>query len=88
MKTFVEKFIAEESRTELDLDHPYYDGEEGNEVMTPHHKMTWAEAPSINIDEVIVILDNLKKKGANRVRIADHSDHHGYYFYGLKLIEI
>ena len=88
MKTFVEKFIAVESRTELDLDYPNYEAEERNEVMIPHNKLNFAEAPSIDIDEVIKILIDLKEKGANRCYIADHCDHHGYYFYGVQLLEI
>ena len=88
MKTFVEKFISEESRTELDLQFPNYELEEKNEVMIPHNKLNFAEAPSIDIDDVIAILAKLKYAGANRVYIADHCDHHGYYFYGVKLQEI
>lgn len=91
MKTFVEKFIEEISRTELDLDYPNYDdvkSEERNEVMIPNNKLSFSEAPSIDLDEVISILNNLKEKGANRVYIADHSDHNGYYFYGVQLKEI
>lgn len=88
MKTYVEKFIGEISKTELDLDHPFYDGEERNEVMIPHNRLGFTEAPSMDIDEVIGVLNELKNQGANRVYIADHCDHHGYYFYGTKLIEL
>lgn len=89
MKTFVEKFIAVESRTELDLEYPnYYYGEERNEVMIPHNKLKFAEAPSMDIDETIKILIELKEKGADRIYIADHCDHRGYYFYGVQLREI
>ena len=88
MKTFVEKFIVEESRTELDLDYPNYEGEERNEVMIPSNKLSWAEAPSMGIEEAIKILEDMKTKGANRVYFAAHCDHHGYYFYGTQLKEI
>jgi hypothetical protein len=89
MKTYVEKFIAAESRTELDLEYPHYDRfEVRNEVMIPYNRLTFVDAPSIDIDETIKILTELKEKGANRVYIADHCDHHGYYFYGVELIEI
>jgi hypothetical protein len=88
MKTFVEKFIDVERRTELDLVYPYYEDGKINEVMIPHNKLNFAEAPSIDIDEAIKIITGLKEKGANRIYIADHCDHHGYYFYGVKLIEI
>jgi len=88
MRKFVEIFIAVESRTELDLDFPNYDGDERNEIETPYDKLTWSEAPSMDIDETIKILTDLKEKGSNRVYIADHCDHHGYYFYGVELVEI
>jgi len=88
LKTFVEKFITEESRTELDLDYPNYEGDVHNEVMIPHSKLDWAEAPSMDIDEAIKIISNMKEKGANRVYFSAHSDHHGYYFYGTQLKEI
>ena len=88
MKSFVEKIIAIESKVELDLEYPHYDGEVHNDVMIPHSKIDYTEAPSIDIDQVIAILNSLKEKGANRVYIADHCDHQGYYFYGVKLIEI
>ena len=88
MKTFVEKFIAVESRTELDLEYPNYENKINNEVMTLHNKLEYVEAPYMDIDDVINILNELKEKGSNRVYIADHCDHHGYYFYGVQLKEI
>ena len=88
MKTFAEKFIHGINRTALDLEPPFYDGDVRNEVMIPQHKLRFVEAPSMDIDEVIKILNELKEKGADRVYIADHCDHHGYYFYGVKLTEI
>lgn len=88
MKTFVEKFIEEKSLTELDLDFPFYSGEERNEVMSPMNRLDFVECPSVNIDTVIDLLTDLKSAGSDRVYIADHCDHHGYYFYGVKLIEI
>jgi uncharacterized protein related to proFAR isomerase len=42
----------------------------------------------MDIDNVLEIVNSLKESGANRIYIADHCDHHGYYFYGVKLIEI
>jgi protein-tyrosine phosphatase len=89
MKTFVEKLVAAVERTELDLEYPYYDklGNK-NEVMVPYSVLNFVEAPSIDLDDAIKILTELKEKGANRVYIADHCDHHGYYFYGVKLLEI
>lgn len=88
MKTFVEKFIAEKTLTELDLEFPNYSGDVRNEVMIPHNKLSHAEAPSMDIDDAIKILNELKEMGSNRVYIADHCDHNGYHFYGVKLVEI
>ncbi len=91
MKTFVEKFINRKSKTELDLDYPHYSEEypeEKNDVMIPYNKLNYVDAPSMDIDDVIKILTELKEMDANRVYIADHADHHGYYFYGVKLMEI
>jgi hypothetical protein len=87
MKTFLEKFIEVKSVTELDLDYPHYEGEERNEVLIPSN-LSFVEAPSMDIDNVLEIVNSLKESGANRIYIADHCDHHGYYFYGVKLIEI
>lgn len=95
MKTYVEKFIAEESRTELDLQFPYYSDTEkdengdtvSNEVLyAPELRNSYVNIDvSMDIDEVVNILNSLKQKGAERVYIAEHLDHHGYYFYGVKL---
>ena len=88
MKTFVEKFIAVAKNLNLDLKYPNYENKINNEVMTLHNKLEYVEAPSMDIDDVINILNELKEKGSNRVYIADHCDHHGYYFYGVELKEI
>ncbi len=90
MRTFVEKFIDKEELTELDCEFPFYDKntEDRNEVLIPHSHLSFAQCPSVDIDRVITILNNLKEKGANRVYLADHVDHQGYYVYGTKLIEI
>lgn len=88
MKTFVEKFIITTSETELDLDYPHYEGDEANEVHIPQSKLEYTEVPSMNIDDLIKILMKFKDEGADRIYIADHVDHQGYYFYGVKLIEI
>lgn len=87
MEHYAERFVKQIERTELDLEFPYYNGddEKRNEVLFPHHLIGFAEAPSIEIDEVMKIMTELKSEGADRVYIADHSDHHGYYFYGVKL---
>jgi hypothetical protein len=88
MKTFVEELVDSVSKTELDLKYPYYENGKINKVFTPDDRLYCVEAPSIEIDEVIKILNDLKQKGANRVYIADDSDAYGYYFYGVKLVEV
>ena len=94
MKTFVEKYVSEISMTELDCEYPYYtdkNQEDPNEVMMSRkdrEEMCWAEIDSMDIDEAIKVLEQLKEDGAERVTFATHTDHHGYYFYGTKLIEI
>lgn len=90
MKYFKETFIKEIHMTELDLDYPFYneDDDDRNEVQTPDGQIPFAQVPSVDIDELIEELYNLKLEGANRVYIADHVDHHGYHIYGVKLEEI
>jgi len=92
MKKFEETFIKRIDHTELDLDFPFYDNledEEGNNVIIPHKKLTYVDyVPSIDIDVVIKTLNDLKEAGSNRIYIATHEDHHGYYFYGVQLNEI
>ena len=58
--------------------------------MIPYNKLNYVESsiPSIDIDTVIKTLQNLKESGADRVYIATHCDHNGYYFNGVKLKEI
>lgn len=94
-KTFVEKFIDTIDVSDLDLEYPHYspsynEGDDAirNDVMIPWDKLDFVEAPSMDINDVLEVLNNLKEKGANRIYIADHGDHHGYYFYGVNLMEI
>ena len=86
MKKFKETLVKKISKTEIDLDSPFYTGDERNEVEVITDNITYS--PSMDIDEAINILNELKKSGSNRVYIADHEDHHGYYFYGVKLTEL
>ena len=88
MKRFIEEIVGVEVREDLDLNYPFYGDNDDNEVIIPFNELEFVEAPSIDIDEVISILNKLKNNGANRVYIADHADHHGYYFYGVELKEI
>ena len=89
MKIYREKFIVQESRTDIDLDPPFYDGDERNEIDTIWKELKYVDGvPSMELDELIGILQNMKRRGADRVYIATHEDHRGYYFYGVKLEEI
>lgn len=99
MKKYIEQLVAIESRIELDLDPPYYStteiDEDGDALRLD---VEWSDelrgscfcdtTVSIEIDEVIPILERLKAKGAQRVFIADHADHYGYYFYGTRIEEV
>lgn len=87
MKTFKESLVAEIEHSEIDLDYPFYSGEERNEVITPEQDF-WYDTESMSIDDAIKSLQELKKKGSNRVYIVAHSDHHSYIFTGVKLQEV
>jgi hypothetical protein len=98
MRTFVEKFVEAEERTELDLRYPYYESTDKpdgvdirNEILIPESttdKLNYVKVPSLDIDDAIYVLSELKRSGANRLYIATHVDHQGYYFYGTKLLEV
>lgn len=87
-----ENLIGKFDLTDLDLE--YYYSEEKDENDDPirldiKHTMetNYTECPPAKIDDIINGLIELKHKGSEYVYIADHSDHHGYYFYGIKLTE-
>lgn len=86
MKTFTETLIEEIEKSDIDLDYPFYEKGERNEVETLDN--VWSEAPSISINETIETLENLAGKGANRVYLYAHGDHHSYIFTGVRLEEI
>jgi len=91
MKTYVEKLVGVIQNTELDLDPPYYTegSEERNTFLCDERAFEYgAGQESVDIDYMIEYLKHLKDQGANRVRIAYHSDHRGYYVYGCELIEV
>lgn len=96
IKKYKEIFVGEVSKTELDLEPPYWvETEDGQAdvrvdvVLAPEISNSYVDTDvSMEIDEVISILERLKAKGADRVYIADHCDHHGYYFYGVRLEEV
>ncbi len=97
MRTFVEKFVVTIERVELNLMYPYYQSTDKpnvdikNEILIPNstsEKLNYVEVPSLDIDDAIYVLSELKRSGANRLYIATHVDHQGYYFYGTKLLEV
>jgi hypothetical protein len=88
MNTYAEKFIAQDSLTELDLCFPFYDEDsnESNEVLLS--SKVHSDVPSLAIDNLITVLNELKEKGAERIYITTHEDHQGYFFYGVNLIKL
>lgn len=89
MKHFKETVIEEVQTEDLDMEYPWYDSvgqEESNDVDTAED--IWSETLSMDIRKAIEILQKLEEKGANRVYLYAHSDHHNYIFTGIKLEEI
>lgn len=83
---YKEEFVAQIENINLDLKHPYYDLEDNpNDVEIPRNQLDYANVPSIEIKELESIINQLKENGADRVYIASHVNHRGYYFYGVKL---
>lgn len=87
MKRFKEKLIESKEFSEIDLEYPFYENDERNEVEMPNEEI-WYDTESMSIDDAILTLEHLKEKGADRVYIVAHSDHHGYIFTGVKLEEL
>lgn len=55
--------------------------------MIPYNKIN-CTVPSMNIDDVMGILNKLKEDGANRVYISTDDGHRGYEFFGVQLKEV
>jgi hypothetical protein len=92
--SITEIYKASESLTEIDLTmrdkilgKNWGDNEERfGQITLNHDQNSWqGETHPINIDDVIKILERLKKKGSNYVEIMYHCDHIGYYFNGLDI---
>lgn len=88
-----ENLIGKFDLTDLDLEY-YYDLDKEDENGDPiridielSDETNFTEVPPAKIDDVINGLIELKNNGSEYVYIADHCDHHGYYFYGIKLTE-
>lgn len=101
MNKYIERLISIHEETELDIAPPYHSDTEVDEDGDPLRlEVEWCDKlqkscyseveVSMEIDEVISILERLKAAGAERVLIAEHIDHHGYYFYGtrIELVEV
>ncbi len=90
IKKFKETLVDVNYHEEIDLDYPFYNNGdlEPNEIDTSEMPDIWCDTESIDINVVINSLMDLKEKGANRVYIVAHEDHHGYIFTGVKLEEI
>ena len=88
MKQLKETFIGKKEVSDLDLMEPFWEdgADEPNEIEWMDD--IWNEAPSMDIDQLMEILEKYKKEGANRVYIAEHSDHQGYEFNFVKLEEL
>jgi hypothetical protein len=53
-----------------------------------HSDGSWErESARMNIDDIISVLNDLKKKGANYAEIMYHTDHDGYEFNGVQVRE-
>ena len=86
---FKETLIGVEYHEELDLKYPFYsdNSNEPNEIDTSEMPDIWSDTVSIDIEDAIKSLQELKKIGANRVYIVAHEDHYGYIFTGVNLKE-
>lgn len=90
MTKFKEKLINVNYHEELDFLHPFYNDEteEFNEIDDSEMPSIWSDTVSMDIDEAINTLKQLKEEGANRVYIVAHTDHVGYIYTGVKLEEV
>lgn len=91
MRKKIEKVIHSESRIDLDVRPPYYDDhrQEGGKVELAWKQMPFADvAYSLEISDLTNLLVQAKELGADRVVIAPHVDHIGYYFYFTKVKEV
>lgn len=86
---YKEVFIYEESITDLDGQFPFYNpgSDEPNGVMMLNDLRFDDDVPAVSITDLRNILTKLEEKGAERVYIATHCDHRGYYFTGIKIVE-
>lgn len=86
MKQYKETYIKCKILEDLDLQEPFYTGDEPNDILFSNQ--VYSSTPSLEIDTVIKILEKYKTQGANRVYISSLVDHKGYVFDFVKLEEI
>jgi len=84
-KKYTEVLVGKFDITDIDLEY-YYPNNDDNRVEI-HSPNNYNDIPPPRIDELIEKLTTLKNKGAERVYIDSHIDHHGFYFYGIKLMD-
>lgn len=95
MKTIRFKYLQEISETELDL--KIYDDltstreeadllQEDHTRVYDHPKIGWhREASPILISDLKQIVASIEATSATHVEIFNHEDHHGYYFYLVRI---
>lgn len=94
-KIIVFDYIIERDHTEIDMDllekqFPGYSDDDMKNypqiVRKGNHKMSWSgECEAIEIAHIEKFITDCKAKGCTHVEIMHHSDHNGYYFYGIKV---
>ena len=88
MSKYKEIIVNKAVFTDLDLEFPFYDENDNrNDVDTVHAHFSDTTV-SMDINLLIKTLHDMKEKGTERVYIAQHSDHFGYYITGIKIEEI
>lgn len=86
MIAFNEIKIHELVYEDLDMDYPFYSGDDENEVS--YSLDIDSDGCSINIDKAIKALQYLKSLKSERVYIQPNIDHHGYSFTGVQFEKI
>lgn len=87
----VKELVGEESFSELDFElqnefgFDYDNGGEFNVTQKDNSDNASEDATPIKVDDLINVLQNLKKKGATHVQLEHHGDHIGYDISGWKI---
>jgi hypothetical protein len=91
-RIIVLEYRIERDHTEIDLDllekqFPGYSDDDKNYpqiVRKNNNKMSWSgECEVIEIGHVEKFIADAKAKGCTHMEVMHHSDHNGYYFYGV-----